>query len=216
MIDDATLQQNVLDELDWEPKVDAAHIGVTASEGAVTLSGHVSSYPEKFAAIEAVRKIRGVRAIADDIEVHLRDDLRTDDSDVAERIAHVLEWNVTVPGDSVKAKVSNGFVNLTGEVDWDHERRQIERQVRHVRGVKGLSNLIKIRQRASAPDVKKKIEEALQRNASLEASHIRVSVAGDKVTLDGEVKALYERGLAERAAWTAPGVRQVVDHLRIA
>ncbi len=216
MISDADLKMNILEELDWDTKLEAAHIGVVTRDGAVTLSGHVSSFPEKYAAFSAVKAVRGVKSIADDIEVHLDARHRMDDSDVAERIAHVLSWNVAAPNDDIKAKVSNGFVTLEGDVDWDHERRQIERQVRHVRGVKGISNFINIKERASAPEVKKRIEAALQRNASLEAAGIEVLVEGDRVTLDGHVNAYFERGLAERAAWTAPGVRHVVDHLSVA
>ncbi len=215
MISDNELKMHVLDELEWDSQLEAAHIGVVAHDGAITLSGHVSSYPEKYAAFSAVKSVRGVKSIADEIEVHLDPKSRMDDSDVAERIAHVLSWNVAAPSDTIKAKVSNGFVTLEGEVEWDHERRQIERQVRHVRGVKGISNFIHISERASAPEVKKRIEAALQRNASLEASEIRVAVEGDRVTLDGRVKAYFERGLAERAAWTAPGVRHVIDHLSV-
>ena len=138
MITDANLKQLVIDELQWDPKVDHAHIGVTASDGSVTLSGHVTSYASKYAATDAVKRVRGVRAIGDEIEVNLPTELRHDDSDIAERIAHVLEWNVSIPGNSVKASVRNGFVTLSGEVDRQHQREHIEKQVRHVGAVTGL------------------------------------------------------------------------------
>lgn len=215
MSKDLKLQQDVLDELDWDPKVDAAHIGVAASDGSVTLSGHVGNYPAKYAAANAARRVRGVRAIADEIKVHLPSEFRRDDSDIAERIAHVLEWNISVPSEGIQAKVSGGFVTLSGEVDWEFQRRQVEKQVRHVAGVTGVSNAIKIKERANVPDIKAKIENALQRHAKLETSRVRVTVDGDKVTLDGDVSAIFERDLIERAAWTAPGVRHVVDHLHV-
>ncbi|MEM8752704.1 MAG: BON domain-containing protein [Pseudomonadota bacterium] len=215
MISDAQLKESVLDELNWDTSLDAAHIGVTVKDGSVTLSGHVPSYPEKYSAIDAVKAVRGVKAIADEIEVHLPSEFRMDDSDIAERVAHVLSWSVAVPDDGVKAKVRNGFVTLDGEAKLDAQRRQIIQQIRHVRGVKGVSSLITLKPRASAPDVKKRIEDALKRNASLDASGIRVLIDGSKVTLEGDVKAYFERDVAERAAWTAPGVRQVVDHLHV-
>ncbi|MEO0359868.1 MAG: BON domain-containing protein [Pseudomonadota bacterium] len=215
MISDAQLKESVLDELNWDTSLDAAHIGVTVKDGSVTLSGHVPSYPEKYSAIDAVKAVRGVKAIADEIEVHLPSEFRMDDSDIAERVAHVLSWSVAVPDDGVKAKVRNGFVTLDGEAKSDAQRRQIIQQIRHVRGVKGVSSLITLKPRASAPDVKKRIEDALKRNASLDASGIRVLIDGSKVTLEGDVKAYFERDVAERAAWTAPGVRQVVDHLHV-
>lgn len=215
MVSDFDLKQRVLDELDWDVAVDAAHIGVTAADGSVTLSGHVASYPEKLSALEAARRVRGVRVVADDIEVHLPAALRRDDSDIAARIAHVFESNVSIPDAEVKAKVSNGYVTLTGQVDWEHQRRHIEAQVRHVGGVRSVSNAITLKARVTPKDVKDRIEKALHRNADLEASNVRVSVNGDRVVLDGSVKAYYEKQLIERAVWAAPGVRDVVDHLHL-
>lgn len=212
---DMQLKQSVLDELHWDAQVDAAHIGVTSSDGSVTLNGRVTSYPEKTAAINAAKRVRGVKAVADEIEVHLASDSREDDSDIAERIAHVLEWNVSVPEKNVQAKVRGGIVTLTGEVEWQHERKHVEAQVRHVSGVVGLLNQIHVKPKVSPSNVKAEIEDALFRNAELEADEVRISVSGDTVTLDGQVKAYYERDLVERAAWAAPGVRQVVDHIRI-
>lgn len=216
MTTDAGLKRRVEDELRWDTRVDAAHIGVTASDGSVTLSGHVSSFPEKYAATSSAKSVYGVKALADEIEINLPSEYRRDDSDIAERIAHVLEWNVSIPDNSVKAEVRKGFVTLTGTVDWQHQRNHIEEQVSHVGSVVGIANQIAIKNRATPADVKKQIEAALKRNAKLEAEKISVSVAGNKVTLDGSVKAYYERDLVERAAWAAPGVSFVVDHIRVA
>lgn len=215
MTTDSFLKESVEDELRWDLRVDEAHIGVSAHDGSVTLSGRVTTYPAKMAAIEAAKRVRGVRAVADDVEVHLPSQHRREDSDVAERIAHVLEWNVSIPHTNIQAKVSSGYVTLTGEVDWEHQRRHVEQQVRHVGGVIGVVNSITIKPRTTPADVKEKIEKALHRHADLEASAVKVTVSGNKVTLDGKVKAYYERDLIERAAWGAPGVREVVDHIYV-
>ncbi|MCP4319801.1 MAG: BON domain-containing protein [Hyphomicrobiales bacterium] len=216
MISDSTLKQLVLDELRWDTKVDEAHIGVTASDGSVTLSGHVTNFPEKYSAAQAAKRIRGVKAIADEIDVNLPTEHRLDDSDIAKRIAHVLEWNISIPDSNVKAKVRGGFVTLTGEVEWQHQRAHILQQVQHVAGIKGLSNYITLKERPTPVNVKKEIEAALSRNSEKEARQINVTVSGDTVTLNGEVRDFYERDLIEDAAWSAPGVRYVVDNVRIA
>lgn len=216
MINDADIKRLVLEQFQWDPKVDHTHIGVTASDGSVTLSGHVSSYASKFAATDALKRVRGVKAIADEIDVNLPTELRKDDSDIAERIAHVLEWNVTIPDNSVQAIVSGGFVTLSGQVDYQYQREHIEQQIQHVSAVTGIANRIALKITATPDDVKKRIEDALDRSAELEAQHITVKVKGDTVTLDGKVKAYFERELAEKAAWTAPGVKTVVDLLLVA
>ncbi|MEL6934666.1 MAG: BON domain-containing protein [Pseudomonadota bacterium] len=215
MLSDAQLKQLVLDELQWDPKVNHAHIGVATDDGSVTLMGHVSSYADKFAALDAVKRVRGVKAIADEMDVHLLTAHRHDDASIAEHIAHVLEWNVSIPGNTVKATVHEGFVTLTGEVDFQHQRQHIESQVAHVGSVVGISNRIGLKTAVASGNVQKKIEEALARNAELEADNIKVSVRDDTVFLHGEVKALYERELAKNAAWKVPGVKHVEDHIRI-
>lgn len=217
MLTDSQLNQRVLDELRWDHRFDASKIGVTTTDGAVTLTGHVDSYPQKFAATDAARSVRGVKAVADEIEVELANEHRTDDGEIAEHVAHVLSWNVSLPEESVKAKVRNGFVTLTGEVDWNHQRLHVQEQVQHVRGVRGIANLIAIRAHISSGDVKQEIEAALKRSAKLEADSVRIAVGQDgTVTLDGTVKSLYERDVVERAAWKAAGVRNVVDDLEVA
>lgn len=215
MNEDEILKQLVLDELHWDPKVDQSNIGVTTTNGAVTLSGHVSSYASQFAATDAVKRVRGVKAISDEIEVNLPVEQRHDDTDIAEHIARVISWNQSIDGGNVKATVRNGFVTLSGEVEFRHQSQQIEEQLRHVGSVTGIANHIAINPTGPTDDVKKRIEEALNRSASVAAENVVVSFSGDKVTLNGTVKALYERDLAERAAWNVPGVSFVENHIII-
>lgn len=215
MMSDSILKQRVTEELRWETKIDEARIGVAASAGAITLSGHVATYPEKYAAVQAAKRVFGVKAIADEIVVDLPNKYRLDDSKIAERISNVLQWNIAIPESAIQAKVHDGFVTLTGEVDWQHQRVQVEQQVRHVSGIKGVVNAITLKKRATPENVKAKIEEALIRHSKEEAKGIKVSVVGETVTLDGSVDAFYERDLIENAVWKAPGVNAVVDHLRV-
>ncbi|MGB7299397.1 MAG: BON domain-containing protein [Burkholderiaceae bacterium] len=215
MISDSQLKQRVLDELSWDTRVDEAHIGVTTSDGAVTLTGRVNNYPEKYAAVDAAKHVHGVSVVADEIDVCLSELYRCDDSTIAQHISHVLHCNVSIPDSDLKAKVDNGFVTLTGEVDWQHQREHVAQQVCHVSGIKGLANLITLKVRPTPENVKEKIEDALARNSEEEARNIKVSVTGETVTLDGTVKSLYERDLVENAVWKAPGVRYLIDCIRI-
>lgn len=216
-MNDKQLRQMVIDELDFEPSVDAANIGVTAENGVVTLSGHVASYAEKLAAEQAARRIRGVRAIAEKIEIRYPQDKKLHDDEIARRALDIIDWSANVPSGAIHVKVEKGWLNLTGTVDWHYQREAAESAVRRLSGVLGVFNQIQIRQTAKVTDIRHKIEEALKRNAVLEAGAIRVRVDDDsKVVLEGQVHAWYERQLAERAAWSASGVRAVEDHLMIA
>lgn len=212
---DIQLRQNILDELDFEPSIDAAGIGVAVDDGVVTLTGHVPSYAQKLAAEAAVRRVRGVRAIAQEIEVRYPSDPKTSDDDIAKRALNALRWDTTVPGEKIKLTVNKGLAILTGEVPWHYQRNAAESAVRRLFGVTGVLNNITIKPRAEASDVKRKIEDALKRHAEVEAQAIRVSVLNDKVTLDGKVDNWDERDAVENAAWSAPGVRFVEDHLTI-
>lgn len=212
---DRTLKLAVEDELTWEPSIDAEHIGVTAEDGVVTLTGHVGSYTEKIIAERAAKRVKGVRAIAQEIEIRLPNDRKASDDQIAKRALDIIAWDSTIPKDKVQVKVQGGFVTLTGQVDWHYQRTDAEYAVRKLEGIKGLSNEIKVKPRVQASDVKHRIESALKRNAEWEAGSIKVSVLDGRVTLDGKVKALYERDLAERTAWSAPGVISVEDHISI-
>ena len=213
-MDDKTLRQNIIDELEFDPSIDAAHIGLAVDDGVVTLSGHVSSYEEKLAAEQAVRRVKGVKAIAQEIEVRYKYQLKTDDDQIARRAADVLAWNL-VPADSVQVTVQKGWVTLSGKVDWQYQKVAAESAVSKLVGVSGITNLIELKPHAEAKDVKHKIMAALHRSAQVEANHVHVTVIGDKVRLDGKVKAWYERDIVRRAAWSAPGVTQVEDNIKV-
>jgi osmotically-inducible protein OsmY len=212
---DIQLRNDVLEELEFEPSLDAANIGVAVDDGVVTLTGHVASYAQKIAAEAAARRVRGVRAIAQEIEVRYPSDVKTSDDEIAQRALSALRWDVTVPEEKISVTVNKGLVTLTGEVPWHFQRGAVENAIRRLMGVTGVVNNIVVRPRVQASDVKTKIENALRRRAEIEARDIRVSVTNDKVTLDGKVDNWDERQAVERAAWSAPGVRIVEDHLTV-
>lgn len=212
---DKTLQQIVIDELDWEPSVNSAHIGVTANNGVVTLSGHVPTYAEKWAAERAAERVAGVKAVAVELEVRYSDAFKTGDDDIAKRALQSFEWDVRVPTSKVKVQLEKGWVTLTGEVDWYYQRDAAESDVRKLAGVLGVTNEIKVKSRASAYDVRQKIKAALDRSAQIEADGISIVTEGGKVTLSGKVHTWFERNLAERTAWSAAGVTQVDDRLTV-
>jgi osmotically-inducible protein OsmY len=215
-MNDITLRHNVLEELEYEPSVNAEHIGATVDKGTVTLSGHVKSYAEKWAAIDAVRRVGGVRAIADDIEVRYDSDKKTSDDEIAKRAVDILAWDSLVPKDSVSILVSDGWITLSGKVNWFYQKKTAEEAVRKLSGVRGIINNIGIAPAVKSDDVKRKIEDALKRHAEVEAKSIRVTVKGsDAVLLEGTVDNWDERYAVQNAAWSAPGVRSVDDRLAI-
>lgn len=212
---DTELRQDVLDELEFEPSIDAADIGVAVENGTITLTGHVPTYAQKRTAETVVKRVNGVRAIAQEIEVRPIGTHLTADDEIAKRAVSSLGWNSAVPKNAIQVKVETGLVSLTGKVKWHFEKQAAEQAVRHLAGVKGVANLIEIIPSASPSDVRKRIEEALRRDSELEAKRIQVRVDDRKVTLDGKVRTWAERDAAERAAWAAPGVSYVVDHISI-
>jgi osmotically-inducible protein OsmY len=213
---DLQLRQDVLDELEFEPSLNAAHIGVTVDGGVVTLSGHVTSYAEKLAAIAAVRRIRGVKAIAEEIDVRYVTDKKTSDDEIAKRAVDILGWDTLVPSGSIQAVVRDGWVTLTGNVDWYYQKKAAEDDIRKLGGVRGVINNIAIRPPVKANDVKRKIEDALRRHAEIEAKAIRVTVQdNDRVVLEGKVDNWDEKYAVETAAWSAGGVKSVEDRLTI-
>jgi osmotically-inducible protein OsmY len=215
IMNDLTLRQSIIDELEFEPSVDAAHIGVSVDGGVVTLNGHVTSYAEKIAAERAVQRIKGVRAIAEEIEVRYPEAKKSSDDEIAKRALAILDWDMTIPHDKIQLKVQRGWVTLSGQVDWYYQKLAAETAVRKLSGVVGVNNTIVIRPRVDAANIKHRIEDALKRNAEVEAKDINVGVAGGKVTLEGKVHAWHERGVVERAAWSVPGVASVEDKLMI-
>lgn len=215
-MNDLTLHENVISELEFEPSVNAAHIGITAESGMVTLTGHVGSYAEKLAAERVVQRVKGVRAIVQNLEVRLPSDRKTDDEDIALRALNVISWDTTLPGDEITVHVQKGWITLTGEVEWQFQKQGAEHAVRRLTGVLGVYNWITVKPRVEVRDIKYRIENALMRNAQLEAGQIQVDVSGSHVKLQGNVKAWHERNLAEQAAWAVPGVTSVEDRLAVA
>jgi osmotically-inducible protein OsmY len=213
---DRQLQQRVMDELAFDPSVKAGHVGVSARDGIVTLTGHVESYAEKYAAERAVRRIGGVKAVAQELEVRLSADKKTADDEIATRAVKLLEWDVAIPRGVVNVKVEHGIITLTGEVDWGYQRVEAEYDVRKLGGVLGVVNNIKVRPQAQPADVHAKIRAALERAADVDANAITVDVKSGKVILGGKVASWVERQAAERAAWAAPGVMTVEDNIVIA
>ena len=215
MSDDKQLKQAVLDELQWEPSVNAAHIGVTAKSGVVTLMGHVATFSEKFAAEKATRRVNDVKAVAEEIEVQLPFGVRYGDEEIASAAANRLKWDSSVPVDTIKAKVEKGRVTLTGEVDWHYQQQAAVDDVRSILGVIGVSNDITIKPRPNTSEIRNNIMVALDRSWFDPAS-ISVTAQGGKVNLTGSVESWYEREEASAAAWAAPGTTSVNNKITVA
>jgi osmotically-inducible protein OsmY len=210
------LRQIILEELEYEPSLDATHIGVAVEKGVVTLTGHVASFAEKQAAITAVRRVNGVRAIAEEIEVRYPYEKKIADDEVAKRAVEILGWDSVIPDRAIQVLVRNGWVTLTGDVDWHFQKQSAEDDIRKLSGVRGVINNIAIKPRVQATDVKKKIEDALRRRLEGEVKGIRITVQdGNKVLLEGFVDNWNERQVVELAAWSAPGVKAVDDRLSV-
>jgi osmotically-inducible protein OsmY len=216
MSNDRQLQQDVIAELGWDATINASRIGVEAKNGIVTLSGHVESYAQKWAAERAAQRVAGVKGVAVEMDVVLPGSSQRTDADIASAASNALEWNVLVPRDAVAVMVEDGHITLSGDVEWAYVRSAAESSVRGLLGVKGVSNLIRIRPQIKPNDVKTKIEAALQRRAHLDARSISVDVDKGTVTLAGTVDSLAERVTVENAVWNAPGVQKVVDNLIVA
>jgi osmotically-inducible protein OsmY len=212
---DTDLRAQVLEELAWEPAIDAAHVGVAAKDGAVTLTGHVRTYAEKHAAEQAARRVKGVRAIAQEIAVTLHPSDTRPDEEIAANGREMLKWNVNVPEDRIALAVERGHVKMTGEVDWQYQKDTAESNVRVIRGVRSIDNLIAVKPRVRDAEVKQKIEAAFKRSAEVDAAKISVSATDGAVALSGHVRTWHEREMARRAAWSAKGVSEVTDNLTI-
>jgi len=212
---DVELQQDVMNELQWEPTLKAAEFGVAVKDGVVTLSGYVDSYVKKLVAERAAARVFGVRAVAEEIQVRLPGALKRSDEDIAGMVANVLEWNVLVPHDHVKVQVQDGGVTLSGEVDLGYQKYAAEEAVRYLMGVVWLSNKITVKPKVKPLDIKAKIESAFQRNALVDSKRIKIETRGGKVILNGSVRSWGERAEAQWVAWAAPGVSEVENDIKI-
>ena len=213
---DAQLKQDIIAELTWEPSVNASQIGVEVRNGTVTLAGHVDSYTEKWQAERAAQRVPGVKGLAVEIDVELPGLSKRTDGDIARSAQNILEWTTWLPKDSIKVKAENGWITLSGEVEWNYQRQSAKDTVRSLLGVTGVSDEITIKPKASMSAVKSEIEAALKRRAHSDAQHVSVDVKGGDVTLSGTVHSWSERELAASSAWSTPGVRKVVDNITIA
>jgi osmotically-inducible protein OsmY len=216
MKSDGQLQQDVMAELEWEPRIDHADIGVAVNDGVVTLTGLVKSFDEKQIAERAVQHVSGVRAIAEEIKVRYDNDRKTADSEIAKRILDIFSWSALTPDDGIGVKVENGWVTLTGLVDWHFQAAEARLAAGKISGVVGIVNQIQLRQHSTTGDIHQRIVAAFERQADLDATGVTIALDGNTVTLGGKVKAWHERLAAERAAWSAPGVTGVEDHIMVA
>ena len=210
-MDDKELRKIIIEALESEPSIDAAEIGVSVENAVVTLTGHVTNYEERHKAEQVAKSVRGVKAIAQEIEVCPLHSASNADDEIARRALSILAWDVMVPNDAIQVVVEHGWVTLTGAVDWQYQRKAAEDDIRKLSGVRGVLNGITIKDRPHVSDIKKKIEDALKRNAQVEANDIHIDIHDGAVTLKGKVQSWHERELLESAVWTVPGVKSIRD-----
>ena len=213
---DSEIQRDVEQELEWDPDIDAKNISVKVNNGGVVaLTGFASSYTDKYSAERIAKRILGVKAVANDLEVKIATGSERPDPDIARDAVERLQRNLPYSSKNIKVTVRNSWITLEGDVDWDFQRREAEAAVRYVKGAKGVTNLIHVKPTVSATDVKTKIEQAFKRSAEVDASHITVEADGGKVILRGRVRSWAEKEEAEKAAWRSPGVYEVVNEIRV-
>ena len=215
-MNDLSLRKSILEELEFLPDIDAANIGVAVDKGVVTLTGHVTNYAQKVRVERAVKAVKGVRALAEEIQVRLNKGAGTADDTIANRALNIIDWSADSPQGAAKVIVENGWVSLEGQVDWQYQKETVERAVRKLSGVVGVDNRLTLRPQVDVLDIQQRIEEALKRNAEVDAKGIHIKVEGSVVKLEGRVHLWRERKIAERAAWSVPGVNKVEDHLLLA
>lgn len=211
--DDESIGEDVLSELNWDPKISSSDIGVAVNDGVVTLTGYVSSYWEKDEAEKAVKRVYGVRAVANDLRLKLAE-LRTD-PEIARDAVHEIDSHIFIPSDKIKVTVKSGWVTLEGNVGWQFQKRIVESAVKKLKGVIGITNNIEVKGQVSPTEVKSKIEEALRRSAEVDARRITVEVEGSTIKLLGSVRSWAEKSEAERVAWSAPGITNVENRISV-
>lgn len=212
---DLEIQQDVVEELKWEPSLNAYLVGVHVKHGEVTLSGLVNTYSEKVTAEKAAKRVAGVKAIIDNIQVSNSPDYRKADAEIAEAVHNALKWHTTVQDEKIKISVEDGNVKLEGQVDWAYQRNTVKTAIENITGVRSVTNLITIKPQITSSDIHQKISSAFQRAANIDAGKITVNVMGSIITLRGKVRSLAEKDDAESAAWAAPGVTGVENYLEV-
>lgn len=212
---DAQIQTDVQNQLKWEPQLNAAEIGVAVRNGIVTLSGIVDTYPKKLAAEKVAKAVIGVKAVALDIQVGISPVNRKSDTEIAEACVNALRWDSSVPDDKIKVKVENSTVTMEGTVEWGYQRLAAKNAIVKLTGVKGVNNMIAVKQKPSSIDIKQRIRESFISTAGHEADNIRIETLGDRVVLRGNVKSHYEREEAENTAWATPGVNEVENRIEV-
>jgi len=212
---DAQLKTDVTNELQWDPSINVANIGVAVKSGVVTLTGHLDTFAEKFAIERAVQRVEGVKAVAVELDVKLAPSHKRSDTEIAQAADHALRWHAVVPDECIRIKVEQGWVTLSGELDWEFQRDSAYNAVRTLTGVVGVTNTITLKSQVTPGNIAGRIRDALTRHAEREAKHIEVNVAGSTVTLRGHIDSWAERAAAEGAAWAAPGITLVINKLTL-
>ena len=212
---DSELKRNVLAELKWDASIKETEVGVLVTDGIVTLTGDLNTYVEKWAAEKAAKRVLGVKGVVEDIKIKLLDSDKRNDVDIAKAALNKLDWNPSIPKDVILVKVENGWVTLSGSVKWNYQKKSAKKTVQNLRGVRGVTNLISIKSPVESSQVKESIKKTFERNAVLDVETINIKTEGHKVTLEGTVKSWDEKKQAAEAAWSSPGVWDVVDNLKI-
>jgi osmotically-inducible protein OsmY len=213
MRSDSDIKRDVEEELQWDPDLDATDIAVSVKNGVVTLTGFVRSFTDKYEAEAAAKRVAGVVAVANDLEVRLPSIDERPDPEIARDVVAAIKARLPISSENIKVIVKNGWITLEGEVEWHYQRQTAEDAARRVRGVKGVTNAVQLKPRAAPSEIKRKIQEAFRRNAEIDANRITVETNGSEVILKGTVRSWIEREEAERAAWSAPGVTKVDDQI---